>query len=171
MNLVLIGYRGTDKSVVGAKLSQQLDLRLFNMDQEIVDQAGMRVPEIVEKHGWTQFRDLETEVARQASLQDGLLVDAGGGVIERDKNVELLKKNGIVFWLTAPVEVIVSRIEAGTERPSLTEGRSFTDEVAEVLERRTPLYRAAAHHMIETGDSTPEEIADRIAEVWAKHPD
>ena len=27
----------------------------------------------------------------------------------------------------------------GTERPALTAGRSFTDEVAEVLERRIPL--------------------------------
>jgi len=42
------------------------------------------------------------------------------------------------------------------------EGKTFTDEVTEVLERRTPMYRNASDCEIDTGSLTPEEVADRI---------
>ena len=90
----------------------------------------------------------------------------GGGVIERPENIQVLRANGRIFWLKASVEVIVARIEGGTERPSLTEGKSFTDEVAEVLERRTPMYRSSAQHEIDTDPLPPEHVADRIVEIW-----
>ncbi len=171
MNLVLIGYRGTGKSAVGELLARRLGMTLVNMDEAIVEKAGMRIPEIVEKQGWTHFRDLESEVARDLSGRDGLIIDTGGGVIERDENVATLKRNGVVFWLTAPVDVIVTRIEDGTERPALTDGKSFTDEVAEVLERRNPLYEAAAHHVVATEAGTPDEIAAAVIEIWQSNAD
>jgi len=77
-----------------------------------------------------------------------------------------LRRNGRVFWLTAPVATIVARIETGTERPALTAGKSFTDEVAEVLARLAPLYAAAAHHTIDTADKTPAQVADAILALW-----
>jgi shikimate kinase len=93
---------------------------------------------------------------------DNLVVDTGGGVIERPENVEVLRKNARVFWLKASVGTIVARIEGDTQRPSLTAGKTFTEEVAEVLARRSSLYRSAAHHEIETDALTPEQVADEI---------
>lgn len=168
MNLVLIGYRGTGKSVVGELLAERLGLRLVGMDAAIVEKAGTPIPEIVEQRGWPGFRDLESEAARELAGQDNAIIDTGGGVIERSENIEVLRANGRVFWLKASVAVIVGRIEGGTERPSLTGGKSFTDEVAEVLERRTPIYRSAAQHEIDTDPLTPEQVADRIIEIWER---
>ena len=65
MNLVLIGYRGTGKSVVGALVAERLGLTCISMDARIVEKAGMSIPEYVEANGWPAFRDLETEVARE----------------------------------------------------------------------------------------------------------
>lgn len=168
MNIVLIGYRGTGKSVVGALLASRLGMPYIAMDAEIVKRAGMSIPEIVEKFGWPHFRDLESAEARELAGQDNLVIDTGGGVIERPENIEVLQRNALVFWLKASVATIVARIEGGTERPALTSGKTFTEEVAEVLERRMPLYRSAAHHEIDTDPLTPEQIADRIVEVWEK---
>lgn len=162
MNIVLIGYRGVGKSHVGHLLAKQLDRRLVSMDAEIVKAAGMRIPEIVAQHGWPYFRDLETEQARMLSGRDGLVIDCGGGVIERPENVPILKTNGLVFWLKAPVATIVARIADDSERPALTSGKSFTEEVAEVLERRSPLYRAAADVEIDTDGCTPQLVVDEI---------
>ena len=166
MNLVLIGYRGTGKSVVGELLADRLGMRLVGMDAAIVERAGMPVPEIVEQRGWPGFRDLESEVARELAGHDNAIIDTGGGVVERSENIEVLRANGRIFWLKASVGVIVGRIEGGTERPSLTGGKSFTEEVAEVLERRTPIYQGAAQHEIDTDPLTPEQVADRIIEIW-----
>jgi shikimate kinase len=60
------------------------------------------------------------------------------------------------------VEVIVERIQESTERPSLTEGRSFLEEVEEVLSERLPLYRAAADRAIDTDSLTVAGVADEI---------
>ena len=162
MNIVLIGYRGTGKSVVGRILAEKIGWPCIGMDAEIVDRAGISIPEIVDKEGWPGFRDRETQLAQDLSSRDGIIIDCGGGVIERSENMEALRARAVVFWLRASVDVIVKRIEGGAERPALVEGKTFTEEIAEVLERRTPLYRASSHHEIETDDLTPVEIADRI---------
>ncbi|HTG82141.1 MAG TPA: shikimate kinase [Geobacteraceae bacterium] len=169
MNIVLIGYRGTGKSEVGALLARRLGMACIGMDAAIVKRAGMSVPEIVAKFGWPHFRDLESAEARELAGRDNLVIDTGGGVIERPENVEVLRQNARVIWLKASVATIVARIQGGTERPALTAGKSFTDEVAEVLERRTPLYRSAAHDEIDTDPLTPEQVADRIIEIWKKN--
>lgn len=169
MNIVLIGYRGTGKSHVGRILAERFDRPLVSMDAEIVKTAGKPIPEIVAESGWAAFRDLETAEARKLTGADNLVIDCGGGVIERPENVEILRSNALVFWLRADVETIVARIQDDNQRPALVAGKTFTEEIAEVLAVRTPKYRAAAHLELATDALTPEEVASRIAEFWETH--
>ncbi|MCL4207946.1 MAG: shikimate kinase [Pirellulaceae bacterium] len=162
MNVVLVGYRGTGKSAVGAVLSRVLGLQVVSLDAEIVRVAGTPIPEIVQERGWPGFRDLEEQVVRDAAARDGYVIDCGGGVIEREANFAVLRAAGPVFWLKASTGTIVHRIQGDDQRPSLTGQKSFTDEVAEVLERRTPLYRRIAHHEVDTDSRTVEQVADEI---------
>lgn len=167
MNIVLIGYRGTGKSLVGELLAKQLKMQYVGMDGAIVAKSGMPIPEIVEKFGWTTFRDRESDVVLELSGQDNIIIDTGGGVIERPENIEALQKNACLFWLKASVETIVSRIQGDTERPALTAGKTFIEEVSEVLEQRSSKYKSAAHYEIDTDESTPKQIADRIIDIWS----
>jgi len=66
------------------------------------------------------------------------------------------------------VDAIVSRIQGDTERPALTSGKTFTEEGKEVLEQRIPKYKSAAQYEINTDELTPEQVADRIIEIWKK---
>ncbi len=166
MNIILIGYRGTGKSEVGAILADRLNMPCVGMDAEIVRRAGMPIPEIVEKFGWAGFRDMESEVAAELSAQDNLVIDTGGGVIERPENILALQTKAVIFWLKASVDVIVSRIQDGALRPALTDGKTFTEEVAEVLARRTSKYEHAAQYEIDTDRLTPEQVAGRIIDIW-----
>ncbi len=99
---------------------------------------------------------------------DNIIIDTGGGIIERPENIDVLQANSCIIWLKASVGVIVSRTKGGIERPSLTGEKSFTEEVAEVLERRTPKYTSAAQYEIDTEQLTPEQVADRIIKIWKK---
>jgi shikimate kinase len=164
MNLSLIGYRGTGKSTIAAILTKRTGLRLINLDARIVEQAGMSIPEIVKESGWNHFRDLESTVLAEAVLGDRQILDCGGGIILREENRTRLKAAGPVVWLMASVPVIIARIEEDANRPSLT-GKSFLDEVSEVLAQREPLYRASADHIISTDDLSPEQAADKIARL------
>jgi len=169
MNIVLIGYRGTGKSHVGRLLAARLSFPFVSVDKAIVSRAGTSINEIVRQFGWQGFRDRESLEVREIAVWDSIVIDTGGGVIERPENIERLRENGCIIWLKASVPTIVNRIEGGSNRPALTEGKTFTEEVAEVLERRTPLYRDAAMYEIDTDGLEPDDIAEQIVGIWQKH--
>jgi shikimate kinase len=162
MNIVLIGYRGTGKSSVATVLANRLGWERVSTDAEIVARAKQSIPEIVQAFGWEYFRDLESEICREVGSKDRLIIDTGGGAILRPQNVEALKVNGRLFWLTAEIPTIETRIGGGTQRPSLTGSKSFIEEIADVLEERRPKYRAAADHVIPTDQQSVTHVADTI---------
>jgi shikimate kinase len=168
LNLVLVGYRGTGKSSVARLIGRTLSREVVSLDGQIVNLAGMPIPEIVAKHGWIHFRDLEEQVCTRYGALDKLVIDCGGGVVERENNFEALRKNGRVFWLKAAVATIVARIGRSADRPSLTGQKSFTEEAEEVLARRTPLYQRLAHEEIDTDGRTTSEIAKDVAERFRR---
>jgi shikimate kinase len=162
MNIVLVGYRGTGKSTVGKILAERLGRELVSTDAEIIRRARLPVPDIVQRFGWDHFRDLESEVCRDLAGKDRLIIDTGGGAILRQQNVDSLKKNGVLIWLTADVRTITERIGGDTQRPSLTGAKSFTEEVEEVLRERQTKYKSAANHIIETDRRSVVEVAEAI---------
>jgi len=169
MKLVLIGYRGTGKTEVGKGVAARLGLRYIGMDAEIERRAGMDIPEIVRRHGWEHFRDLESQLAAELGDEDNCVIDTGGGVVVREENVRHLRKNALVVWLKAEPETIARRIRSDTRRPSLTGNKSFIDEIEEVLHERLPLYRAAADISIDTEEKSVEEVIGRVVELFRTH--
>lgn len=162
MNIVLIGYRGTGKSSVGKLLAERLGRELVSTDAEVIRRAKLSIPDIVKRFGWDRFRDLESEVCLELSGKDRLIIDSGGGVILRQQNVDRLKANGVLLWLTAEVRTITERIGGDTQRPSLTGVKSFTDEIEAVLQERQPRYKAAADHVIQTDGRSLIQVAEAI---------
>ena len=88
--------------------------------------------DIIEKQGENAFRDIETEIIKQFSKQQNLIISTGGGVVKREINIELLKENGIIVFLDRKLE----NLEVTTDRP-LT---SSKDKLVKVFEERYPLY-------------------------------
>ena len=168
MNIVLIGYRGTGKTSVGPILAERLGRQLVSTDAEVITRTRRPIPEIVQEAGWDHFRDLESEVCRDLAGKDGLVIDTGGGAILRQENVACLKKNGVLFWLTAEVPVIAERLGDDRQRPSLTNTKSFVDEVEEVLRERQPKYAAAADHMIPTDGRSLAQVGEAILTLLGK---
>ena len=171
MNIVLIGYRGTGKTSVGKLLAERLGRQLVSTDAEVIRRAALSVPEIVKQFGWDRFRDLESDVCLELGGKDRLIIDTGGGAILRQQNVDRLKANGVLVWLTATVRTITERIGGDTQRPSLTGAKSFTDEVEEVLREREPRYKAAADHVIQTDGRSLAQVADAILARVQNSPD
>lgn len=163
MNVALIGYRGTGKSAVSKLLAPKLNKAAVSLDDEIVKTAEMSIPQIVETHGWPYFRDLEQKVTERFCKLDNLVIDCGGGVILRTQNVETLQSNATLVWLKASPEVIAARIGTSENRPALVEGKTFLEEIEEVLQERTSLYKNAAQFSIDTDSKTPEALANEIA--------
>ena len=164
-NLVLIGYRGAGKTAVGERLAQILGRPLVDLDQVLVAEAGRSIAEIVASQGWPEFRRLEKKLVARYGAAPGQILATGGGVVLDPENVRVLKKNGIIIWLTADPATIRARLSKDLprddSRPSLT-GVDTLGEVEKVLEEREPLYRAAAQIVIDTTGQTIAQITDQI---------
>ncbi len=169
MNIVLIGYRGTGKSVVSRILADTLRCQRFSVDEEIVRQARRSIPEIVEQEGWAGFRKIERELVKKVSAETGSsVIDCGGGVVLDELNVADLKRDGKIILLVSSLEKILERIHQDASRPPLTEGLSFEEEQRQILSERDPKYRAAADCIFDTTHLKPRQTAMKIIELCKK---
>ena len=159
-NIILIGYRGTGKSVVAKELEAKTGRRSISIDQKIENEFGS-INNIVKKSGWKKFRQIETEMIMAIDLENGI-IDCGGGVVEKFENIKMLKSKGMIFWLKASLSVIEKRLIDKTNRPALTAKGDFLQEIADILKKRKPLYKSAADFEIDTDEKTPKEIAAEI---------
>ena len=84
------------------------------------------------------------------------MLATGGGIVLRAENRELLRSGAIVVWLKATPETILRRLSDDwttvSRRPNLTTGG--LDEIREMLEHRTPLYRQCADLEVDTDEKT-----------------
>jgi len=167
MNIVLIGMRGSGKTTVGKILAQKLGRELVEMDELIARKSELSIPEIVEKYGWEKFRDIEEEITSEVTRRDNIINASGGGVITRERNIAKLKKSGVLVWLQAGVDTLVSRTEEDNGRPPLVSGRTQREDMEITLKERKPLYQKAADLTIDTENKTLEEVAEAIINLLA----
>ena len=111
LNIVLCGFMGCGKSTVGKKLSQMTQMEFVDMDGYIEKRAGMKIPDIFEKHGEDFFRDLEHEAAVELSQRGGYVVATGGGALTFQRNVDAFKEGGVIVLLDTPLRVLQLRLK------------------------------------------------------------
>ena len=165
MNIILIGFRGSGKSVIGRELALRLALPFVDTDDEVERAAGRTIAEIFASDGEAAFRKLEVEAVLAACSRDNHVIAVGGGAVENAVLAAAMRQCGAVVFLNAPAEVLHERIEADSatevRRPALTATGGLAG-VEEVLARRLPLYRETAHLEIDTSDADPQALAKEI---------
>jgi len=164
-SVVLIGMRGSGKTTVGRMLADLAGLALVDTDERIEATAGMSIAEVFDAEGEAGFRRRECEVIAALSGQPPAVVSAGGGAVLRQTNREALLALGPVVWLTAPPDVLWTRIQRDHRtqdtRPALTDF-SGPEEMERLLLQRTPLYSGMADLALDTTDEAPGILARRI---------
>ncbi|MBN1193738.1 MAG: shikimate dehydrogenase [Methanomicrobiaceae archaeon] len=157
--IVLVGYRGSGKTTVGALLAGALGVPFYDTDALIEERAGMPIPAIFENSGEEGFRRLERSVIASLAGQEGV-ISTGGGAITDPDTVALLRRGGPVVFLSAPADVLHSRIR-GSARPALT-SLPPDDEIRTVLAARMPAYIGASDCCIDTRAISPREVCRRV---------
>jgi shikimate kinase len=172
----LVGLRAAGKTSVGRVLAELLGCDFVDLDQVLVErarQAGRSersVGELLVAMGEGEFRDLEAAVlaqalARPAGAPSAAVIATGGGVVERSENRTLLCQRARTIWLDVPTDLLRARLARDpTPRPALL-GRSTVEEVDALCERRAPLYRSVAEHVIDCGTRSPQELARELARL------
>jgi len=165
MNIVLIGYRGTGKTVVGKMLADTLARPFFDSDPLVEQREQTTIAEMVENQGWPFFRKLEKAVIKELSKKTSSVIATGGGAVMDEDNAARLKQTGALVLLEADPEVLLQRIfddEASAgKRPPLLDGTVY-EELQTLLAERTPVYRKLAQLSVNTTNLSPDDVAARI---------
>ena len=111
-NIVLTGMPGSGKSTVGRLLASE-SVAFVDTDAEIEKRCGCTIREYIRENGEEAFRDLESAVIRDISREGGQVIATGGGAILRQENVRMLRQNGRICYLDAPL----SRLIPTDDRP------------------------------------------------------
>ncbi len=168
MNIVLIGYRCSGKTVVGKAVAERLNRVFIDSDDYLEYKAGRSIERIVDEEGWDYFRALEKKAIDELSGQDNLVIATGGGVVTNEDNIERLKQNGLIIWLKAAAGILKARMDndqsMGKKRPSLT-GQDPVEEIRRVLDQRAPLYEKASDRIIDTGNLSIAQAVNSLIEM------
>jgi shikimate kinase len=158
--IVLVGFMGTGKTVVGRSLAQRLGIKFLDVDDLIEEKLGMSIEDIFERCGEPYFRKVEKEVVAQISKNDNCVVATGGGAVVDIENVINLKSMGRMIHLVARPDVILTRIQGENNRPLLKTGHRHR-RIAALLTKRASFY-ATADHEIDTSELGIEDVVEKI---------
>ncbi|HEY52698.1 MAG TPA: 3-dehydroquinate synthase [Caldilineae bacterium] len=162
-NIVLTGFMGVGKTAVGRAAATQLGRPFVDMDDLIVAEAGMSIPEIFDRHGEAHFRNLERTVLRRLAAEQGMVIATGGGALVDAANRELMTRTSLVVCLSAAVSAIEERIGADANRPLLaTPDRQ--QRIVDLLSQRAAAYAEIPYRIDTTGRSV-QEVAAEVVEL------
>lgn len=166
VNLYLVGMMGAGKTSVGKQLAQQLNYRFFDIDDLIERVAGQTINEIFAGAGESAFRQLENQVLGELSAYTYSVIATGGGIILRRENWSYLH-HGLIVWLDAPVDILISRLAEDTTRPLLKDPNPAL-KLQTLLNERQRLYAQADLRITVGNEETPEQVAARVIEEIPK---
>ena len=141
-NIVLVGFMGSGKSMTARKLAGMLKRKSVSTDRLVEQKEGRAITDIFADSGETYFRKVEKEVVKKVSAEKGIILDCGGGVVLDPDNMACLKRNGTVFFLSAPARRIYNNIKDQTHRPLLNVDDPQA-RIAELLSARQAFYEQA----------------------------
>jgi len=152
MNIILIGMRGSGKTTIGKMLAEKLNMGFIETDAIIEKKIGESIIDIIEKSGWQKFRKIEHCIIKEVSSFNNCIISTGGGVVLNNKNVKLLRNNGIIIWLDTDVNILINRIGNNYHRPFLTNKKTAKEDITEAYNNRIIFYKNASSVKIVNND-------------------
>lgn len=161
MNIILCGFMGSGKTVVGQELAKIMGRKFIDTDEMIEKEQGIAIKAIFTVHGEEHFRGLEYECCKKISAFKNAVVSTGGGAMTYERNVEAVKSSGKIVFLDADFDVICDRIGDSSTRP-LFQNR---EKAKQLYDERKSKYLAAADIVI-NGNMSARKTALDIAEMF-----
>ena len=160
-NIVFIGLPLSGKSKYAKLFEINLSKQMYDTDIEIENVINTSIFDYFHQHSEAEFRMIESEIIKILYKEHNCIISTGGGAIKDEKNVELLKQNGIIVFLNKNPEEIATKNIQG--RPLI----KSKDDVLRIAKERLPLYEKACDISIAITRDTVyhiNEIKEKIDE-------
>ena len=165
--IVLVGFMGAGKSVVGRRLAREIAWSFVDADRMVEAKAGRTVREIFEDDGEEHFRRLEAQTMDELLQARRVVVASGGGWAAREGRLDGLPPEAVTVWLdVSPEEAVRRAAHQGAPRP-LLEVRDPEARARALLEARREHYSRATFR-VDTDGRTVEDVTARIRRMLAE---
>ena len=148
--------------MVGKVLAKRLGKQFIELDYLIAQKAGKTIPEIFGQDGEMAFRELEIEVTKEVASSKNQVIACGGGIVLNKINIDRLKRDSIIVYLTASPRVILKRVSNGDEERPLLKVANQAQAIKESLRFRRPFYERAADFKVNTSRMDIDSVAEQI---------
>lgn len=168
MNIILIGYMGSGKSLIGKQLAQKLNVNYIDLDDYIQNKEKASITEIFQNKGEIYFRKIEHQHLKELlSNSTNAVIALGGGTPCYGNNIEIIKtaENAVSVYLKTAIPTLVNRLfKEKNNRPlisHISDTNALTEFVGKHLFERSPYYQQS-NLAINTDDKTSELIVENI---------
>jgi len=162
-NIFLVGLMGAGKTSVGRLLAKRFGKTFYDCDQEIERRTGVKIPVVFEIEGEEGFRAREAAVLQELATMHDIVLATGGGAVLREENRRALMQHGTVVYLRASLDDLWQRTRHDRNRP-LLQTADPRAKLEELFAQRDPLYREVAAIVVDTGNQSLGNLANRLEE-------
>ena len=164
--VILVGYMGSGKSIIGQLLSEKTGILFLDLDQIIEDREKSSIKKIFETKGEIYFRKIEHQIFEElVGSSQNFILSTGGGTPCYANSHKLLSDIGIFsIYLAASVDTLCSRLHSQREKRPLLINKSeneLKDFIAKHLFERNYYYNQT-NYIIDTNYKTPDAIVNEI---------
>ncbi len=163
-SIVLVGLMGAGKSTIGKRVAQMLGINFIDADTEIEAVSRMTIPELFERYGEAEFRDLERRVIRRILRTGPKVLATGGGAFMNEQTRKAISRAGISVWLKADIDVLMERVGRKSNRPLLKTADPRAT-MQDLMDKRYPVYALSEATIIsrdEKKDIMAGEVVDAL---------
>jgi shikimate kinase len=153
---------GSGKTAVSKVLSEKLNKCFVELDSLIEQKVGKSISQIFAKDGEIAFRQLEIELVKEIAQGKNQVIACGGGIVLNKINIDRLKSEAMIVYLTASGAVILERTSAVKNKRPLLKSSNKEETIDKLLRFRKPFYERAADITIDTSKLDINAVADEI---------
>jgi shikimate kinase len=173
--VILIGFKGAGKSLIGRALAKKLNMEYSDTDaiieglHDIFEGQKLTCREIHKKHGAEYFRKLEAEAIKEALNSTYSVVSFGGGALATMQTAGIDPRGALFVYLSAEKEELYRRImQDGV--PAIFDTDNPRDSFDRLYAERTPGYERYATIRVDNTNRKSEDVVDSIIALMDKIP-
>lgn len=171
----LTGFMAAGKSTIGPILANTLGWQFDDLDKEVEKKEGMKIVELFNRKGEEYFRKSETQILKELSNRNEVIISLGGGAIASDENFRIIKSSGKVIYLKSSPEIVYRRLRFKRDRPAfvfegeeLPSKEQFLERINYLLESRRKYYEQC-DFIVDTDSQKVGKTVDVLAKFIIKN--
>ncbi len=156
----LVGFMAAGKSSLAREVGRRLGWNVEDVDDRIEARERRPIAAIFATDGEAYFRAVEREIVQELLAPRHVVVATGGGTFVDPDLRALMKADGAVFWIDAPLGQIIDRLPRDGSRPLAANRVQL-----EGLYGSRRLSYAQAHVRLDATRASVGDLADEVV-AW-----